>query len=107
MSESGKTVTLKMSEKEKTFIKDNAANQALETIRNRVDQFGVAEPTIHRQGQNEIVVQLPGVKDPARAIDLIGKTALLEFKIVNDESPLAAQLPSSVAPGDEDKILAQ
>ncbi len=107
MSESGQTATLKMSEKEKTFIKDNAANQALETIRNRIDQFGVAEPTIHRQGQNEIVVQLPGVKDPARAIDLIGKTALLEFKIVNDESPLAAQLPSSVALGDEEKILTQ
>jgi len=107
MSESGQVVTLKMSEKEKTFIKDDAANQALETIRNRIDQFGVAEPTIHRQGQNEIVVQLPGVKDPARAIKLIGDTALLEFKIVNDEAPVAAQLPSSVAPGDENKILAQ
>lgn len=107
MSESGQMVKLNMSEKEKTFIKDNAVNQALETIRNRIDQFGVAEPTIHRQGQNEIVVQLPGVKDPARAIDLIGKTALLEFKIVNDESPVAAQLPSSVAPGDEEKILSQ
>ena len=107
ISESGQTVTLKLNEKEKAFIKDNAANQALETIRNRIDQFGVAEPTIHRQGQNEIVVQLPGVKDPRRAIDLIGKTALLEFKIVNDESPLAAQLPSSITPGDEEKILGQ
>ena len=107
MSESGQMVTLKLNEKERTFIKDNAANQALETIRNRIDQFGVAEPTIHRQGQNEIVVQLPGVKDPRRAIDLIGKTALLEFKIVNDESPLASQLPSSIAPGDEEKILGQ
>ncbi len=107
MSESGQMVTLKLNDKERTFIKDNAANQALETIRNRIDQFGVAEPTIHRQGQNEIVVQLPGVKDPQRARDLIGRTALLEFKIVNDESPLAAQLPSSVTPGDEEKILSQ
>ncbi len=107
MSESGQMVTLKLNDKERTFIKDNAANQALETIRNRIDQFGVAEPTIHRQGQNEIVVQLPGVKDPRRAIDLIGKTALLEFKIVNDESPVASQLPSSITPGDEEKILSQ
>ncbi len=107
MSESGQMVTLKLNDKEKAFIKDNAANQALETIRNRIDQFGVAEPTIHRQGQNEIVVQLPGVKDPRRAIDLIGRTALLEFKIVNDESPVSSQLPSSIAPGDEEKILSQ
>jgi len=107
MSESGQMVTLKLNDKERTFIKDNAANQALETIRNRIDQFVVAEPTIHRQGQNEIVVQLPGVKDPRRAIDLIGKTALLEFKIVNDDSPVASQLPSSITPGDEEKILSQ
>ncbi|MBI5632966.1 MAG: protein translocase subunit SecD [Nitrospirae bacterium] len=107
ISESGSMVTLKLNEKERSFIKDNAVNQALETIRNRIDQFGVAEPTIHRQGQNEIVVQLPGVKDPRRAIDLIGKTALLEFKIVNDDSPVASQLPSSITPGDEEKILGQ
>ena len=104
---SGQTVVLRLNDKEKSFIKDNAANQALETIRNRIDQFGVSEPTIHRQGTNEIVVQLPGVKDPKRAIDLIGKTALLEFKIVDDESPIAAQLPSSIAPGDEEKVLEQ
>ena len=107
MSESGQMVTLRLNDKEKSFLKDDAANQALETIRNRIDQFGVAEPTIHRQGQNEIVVQLPGVKDPRRAIDLIGKTALLEFKIVNDEAPVASQLPSSITPGDEEKILSQ
>ncbi len=104
---SGQTAVLAINDKERTFIKDNAANQALETIRNRIDQFGVAEPTIHRQGTNEIVVQLPGVKDPKRAIDLIGKTALLEFKLVDDESPIAAQLPSSAAPGEEEKILAE
>jgi preprotein translocase subunit SecD len=107
MSTSGQMVTLTLSDKERSFIKDNAANQALETIRNRIDQFGVAEPTIHRQGTNELVVQLPGVKDPRRAIDLIGRTALLEFKIVNDESPVAAQLPSSIVPGDEENVLAQ
>ena len=103
----GQTVVLKISAREATKIKDNAVDQALETIRNRVDQFGVAEPTILRQGENEIVVQLPGVKDPRRAIDLIGKTALLEFKLVDDESPVAAQLPQSVPPGEEEKVLSQ
>jgi preprotein translocase subunit SecD len=103
----GQTLVLGLSNTEKDTIKDNAANQALETIRNRIDQFGVSEPTIHRQGENEIVIQLPGVKDPKRAIDLIGKTAQLEFKLVDDESPLAAQLPQAIAPSDEEALLAQ
>ncbi|MHB8881452.1 MAG: protein translocase subunit SecD [Thermodesulfovibrionales bacterium] len=107
ISSSGQGLTLKITGKEVTRIKDNAVDQALETIRNRIDQFGVAEPTIHRQGESEIVVQLPGVKDPRRAIELVGKTAQLEFKIVDDESPVAAQLPSAVAPGEEEKILSQ
>ncbi|MBU0674996.1 MAG: protein translocase subunit SecD [Proteobacteria bacterium] len=67
------------------FINKNAVNQSLEIIRNRIDQFGVAEPVIVRQGKDEIVVQLPGVKDPQRALDLIGKTAQLEFKLVYEE----------------------
>lgn len=105
--QAGQNLVLAMAEKEKIAIKDNAANQALETIRNRIDQFGVSEPTIQRQGENEIVVQLPGVKDPKRAIDLIGKTAQLEFKLVDDTSPLAAQLPQSVAPSEEEGLLSQ
>jgi preprotein translocase subunit SecD len=86
-------------------IKENSVDQALETIRNRIDQFGVAEPVIHRQGVDGLVVQLPGVKDPKRAIDIIGKTAQLEFKIVDDQSPVAAELPSLVNPGDEETII--
>jgi SecD/SecF fusion protein len=61
-----------------------AVEQALTIIRNRIDQFGVAEPTIQRQGENRIIVQLPGIREPERAKELIGKTALLEFKIVKD-----------------------
>ncbi|MBF0517151.1 MAG: protein translocase subunit SecD, partial [Nitrospirae bacterium] len=94
-----------LSEKEIKSIKENAIDQALETIRNRIDQFGVAEPVIQRQGEGEIVVQLPGVKDPKRAIDLIGKTALLEFKLVDDEDKLAAEMPASVKPADEDDFI--
>jgi preprotein translocase subunit SecD len=63
-------------------IRDNVREQALNIIRNRIDQFGVAEPTVQAQGNDEIVVQLPGIQDPQRAKELIGKTALLEFKLV-------------------------
>jgi len=66
-------------------IRKMSSSQALETIRNRVDQFGVTEPDIRPQGENRILVQLPGVKDPQRAVALIGKTALLEFKLVAEE----------------------
>jgi protein-export membrane protein SecD len=60
----------------------DATDRAMEIIRNRVDQFGVAEPLIQRQGDDRIAVQLPGLTDRQRAIDLIGKTALLEFHLV-------------------------
>ncbi len=64
----------------------DAIDRAIEIVRNRVDQFGVAEPLIARQGDHWIVVQLPGIKDPGRAKDLIGKTALLEFRLVENNS---------------------
>ncbi|MBI4685789.1 MAG: protein translocase subunit SecD [Nitrospirae bacterium] len=105
--ETGIRLLYKISDKEATKIRDDAAEQALETIRNRIDQFGVAEPTIHRQGTNEIVVQLPGIKDPKRAIEVIGKTALLEFKLVDDVSPVAAEIPATIDPADEENILKQ
>jgi len=60
----------------------DAVDRAIEIVRNRVDQFGVAEPLIQKQGQNRIVVQLPGLLDPERAKALIGETALLEFVLV-------------------------
>ena len=79
-------ITLKLTPDEINFIRKNAVAQSLEIIRNRIDQFGVAEPVIIRQGEDEIVVQLPGIKDPDRAMDLIGQTAQLEFKMVADDS---------------------
>ena len=97
----------KLSDSEMRRIKESAIDQALETIRNRIDQFGVAEPTILSQGENEIVVQLPGVKDPKRAVDIIGKTAQLEFKIVDDDAKVAAELPQSILPGEEENLLMQ
>jgi preprotein translocase subunit SecD len=73
-------------------VEDLAVRQALETLRNRIDQFGVAEPSLVRQGAERLVIQLPGIKDPDRAKRLIGRTALLEFKIVDDENSLEALL---------------
>jgi preprotein translocase subunit SecD len=88
-------------------IKDSAINQALETIRNRIDQFGVAEPLIQRQGLKQIVVQLPGIKEPKRAKDLIKETALLEFKLLDENSKLAMDLPQRVQKGKEEETLKQ
>src|SRR5881296_2177614 len=88
-------------------IKDSAINQALETIRNRIDQFGVAEPLIQRQGLKQIVVQLPGIKEPKRAKELIKETALLEFKMLDEESKLAQELPPRIPKGKEEEILKQ
>ena len=62
-------------------IEDYALNQNLVTLRNRVNELGVSEPIVQRQGRNRIIVQLPGVQDPAEAKRVIGKTANLEFRL--------------------------
>lgn len=95
-------------EGEVTRIKSSAIHQALETIRNRIDQFGVTEPLLAQQGLNQIVIQLPGVKDPKRAKDLIKETALLEFKMLDEDSLLARELPRGGVPkGKEDELVAE
>ena len=87
-----------LDENESQHIKDLAVRQALETIRNRIDQFGVTEPTIQRQGKDRILIQLPGVKDPERAKDLLITTAMLEFKLVNREASWEEALKGKVPP---------
>lgn len=104
-SETGTKLVYRLSDREITRIKDTASDQAIETIRNRIDQFGVAEPTIHRQGTNELVIQLPGIKDPKRAIDIIGKTAQLEFRLVDDTATVAAEIPGLIKPGEEEGLI--
>jgi protein-export membrane protein SecD len=73
-------------------LDDNAKRDLLDrvltVIRNRVDQFGVAEPVIHKQGDKRIIVQLPGLRDAERAKELIGQTALLEFRLVREAQDL-------------------
>ncbi|HDT14825.1 MAG TPA: protein translocase subunit SecD [Firmicutes bacterium] len=71
---------------------EEAVDRALEILRNRIDALGVAEPMIQREGDKFIVVQLPGVKDPERALDIIGKTALLEFKLVSERHRITDML---------------
>jgi len=88
-------------------VETTSVEQAIEVIRNRIDQLGVAEPTIHRQGENEIVVQLPGVKDPKKALEIIGKTAQLEFKLLDEETALWKELPSLIRAGEEEAFLSQ
>ncbi len=82
-------------------IKEHAATQALETIRNRIDQFGVTEPEIVPQSGGRILVQLPGVKDTQRAVALIGKTAQLEFKLVDDTVDPRNASKATIPPGSE------
>jgi preprotein translocase subunit SecD len=95
----GQLVTLKINNKRAIDLKKLTIEHSLETIRNRVDQFGVAEPEIIQEGDNRILIQLPGVKDPERAKNLIGKTALLEFKIVDEEHSLDEALRGNVPEG--------
>lgn len=71
------------SDAEKATMQTNAIGQTLEILRSRVDQFGVAEPLIQRQGASRIIIELPGMKDSASAKELIGKTAQLNFHIVD------------------------
>lgn len=80
-------------------LKESAVNQALETIRNRIDQLGVSEPSIITEGADRINVQLPGVTNPDRAKKLIGETAVLEFKLVDEEHSQTDAIKGDTPPG--------
>ncbi|MBI1952524.1 MAG: protein translocase subunit SecD [Candidatus Omnitrophica bacterium] len=89
-----------------------APERALEVIRNRIDEFGVKEPSIHLQGKDEITIQLPGVTDRERALEIIGRTAHLEFKLVAEDpelikQALAGQVPAGheLQEAEKEKIL--
>ncbi|HLA26966.1 MAG TPA: protein translocase subunit SecD [Syntrophales bacterium] len=99
ITEGKETAILKLKEKRVSEIKKLAVEQSLETMRNRVDQFGVSEPEIIPEGKDRIIVQLPGVKDTARAKNLIGRTALLEFKLLDEEHSVDEALKGNVPEG--------
>jgi preprotein translocase subunit SecD len=104
---SANAIVVELRDTEVKRIKDSAINQALETIRNRIDQFGVAEPLVQRQGLKQIVVQLPGVKEPKRAKDLIKETALLEFKMLDEDNHMKMDFPARVPKEKEAETLAK
>lgn len=100
-NQGGPAFGMKFRPEEEQNIRSSAMDQALETIRNRIDQLGVRETTVAREGNNEILVQLPGIQDPERAKELIGKTAVLEFKLVDDSHSVDDALKNGPPPGDE------
>ena len=80
-------------------MKSDALQQAIVVIRNRIDELGVSEPVIQRQGAEHIAVQLPGVQDTQRAKSIIGSTAQLEFKMVDGQANMASALKGDLPPG--------
>jgi protein-export membrane protein SecD len=102
--EPSNAVTLGLAASYTKYLHNQIVKQALEKVRNRIDRYGVAEPTIQRLGSDRIAIELPGVKDPDRAIGIIKKAGQLEFKIVNDTIP-ESQLAQMVAQARKDNNL--
>ncbi|MDD1642367.1 MAG: protein translocase subunit SecD, partial [Methylococcaceae bacterium] len=92
-------VWLKVSEKEVREIKKFAVSQNMTTLRNRVNELGVAEPIIQQQGENRIMVQLPGVQDTTRAKEILGTTATLEYRMVDVEHDVQQAVAGHVPVG--------
>jgi preprotein translocase subunit SecD len=92
-------VWLKVSEKEVREIKKFAVAQNMTTLRNRVNELGVAEPVIQQQGDNRIMVQLPGVQDTTRAKEILGTTATLEYRLVDVEHDVQQAVAGHVPVG--------
>ncbi|MBF0358657.1 MAG: protein translocase subunit SecD [Magnetococcales bacterium] len=97
---SGKVWTVSFTPEKIKETRKFAVEQSIETIRSRIDQFGVSEPTIQKQGQERILIQLPGLEDPVRAKSIIGKTARLEFKLLDEKGDLSGALAGRIPPGD-------
>ena len=97
-SAAGRVYVFELSPAARKQTEDMTMEQVVRTIRNRIDQFGVAEPDIRKQSDNQVQVQLPGMTDAERAIQIIGQTAHLEFHIVRDDvDPTSIMLPAGTA----------
>ena len=92
-------LSARLSEQEVDELKGFALEQNLVALRNRIDELGVAEPVVQRQGDARIVIQLPGVQDTARAKRILGRTATLEIRMVDEENDLSSAVQGSVPPG--------
>ena len=95
----GYYLQLFLSDQEIRDTKKFAIQQNIITLRKRVNELGVAEPVIQQQGENRIVVQLPGVQDPARAKEILGATATLEFRMADETASVEDALAGRVPPG--------
>ena len=99
---SGKAVLIaRLSDDEEREVRNFAVKQNIVTLRNRVNALGVAEPVIQQQGQERIVVQLPGVQDTAGAKEILGATATLEYRLVDTEHDVQAALEGRVPAGSQ------
>jgi len=97
-----KRVTFRYSDQATITRKNQILEQSIEIVRRRVDEIGTSEPTIQRQGDNRILVQLPGLNDPERIKNLLGKTAKMNFQLVDVSMPAAeARATGRIPPGDE------
>jgi len=92
-------LTARLSQNEQTEVKRFAMQQNLATLRNRVNEIGVAEPIIQQQGEHRIVIQLPGLQDPQQAVDILGATATLEYRAVDGKGDVQAALAGRVPAG--------
>lgn len=91
------TLVGKLTPKSERAIQDQAIKQNITTLHNRINELGVAEPVIQQQGADRVVVQLPGVQDTAKAKDIIGRTATLEVRMVDDSTEAQAALSGAGA----------
>ena len=92
-------LTVRLSESEVEDLSEFALTQNITALRNRIDELGVAEPVVQRQGDRRIVIQLPGVQDTARAKRILGRTATLEMMLVDEEHSLEAAQNGKTPPG--------
>ncbi|WP_337881230.1 protein translocase subunit SecD [Rheinheimera sp.] len=95
------TLIAAFSELKLKALREDAVAQNITIIRNRVNAIGVAEPLVQRQGAERIVVQLPGIQDTARAKEILGATATLEFRMVDENADLASALEGRIPPNAE------
>jgi preprotein translocase subunit SecD len=95
------TVVLTMADAYKTQLQTETVRQSIEVVRKRIDALGTREPTIEQQGDDRILVQVPGLSDPKRLLDLLGKTAKMTFQLVDESANVAQAMKGMVPIGSE------
>lgn len=101
MSDQADTISMKMTDAYKNGAKNDIVNQSIEVVRRRIDQLGTKEPAIERQGDDRIVVQVPGLSDPDRLIKILGTTAKMTFQLVDQGANVEEAKKGIIPIGDE------